>query len=472
MPVETQVVSLLRSELANLFAGSFFLFIALIAFSIAAIHPVKSARVLIWVGVWSGMFGTNELFQSQSVIEALPQSFDAARRMLVVSFSYLILVAATLAFLELTAGTLRRILHVLLAADAVVAVAGITLFLESGSEDALAVYNQVLAVVALAVLLVTLSVPQLSRRFLVLARHRVLTVGTLIFALEALWVNVARPFGWRVPDIYSTLGFAIFLLSIGCAGVELVVADERRLLSLDSELALARQLQFSILPARPPEVAGLRIVAAYEPMTAVAGDFYEFLVIDKHRVGFLVADVSGHGVPAALIASMIKVAAESLIGCAADPAELLRRLGCIMSGHLRGQFVSASYLWIDTESRSARYSAAGHPPLLWSQTVTGSVTPIESNGLIFGVLPECEYPVRNLPVSSGDRFVLYTDGISEPENAAGEAFGDRRLEEVVRDNRLLPATELQKRLLDELRAWHTASLIQHDDITLIVIDVL
>jgi len=99
-------------------------------------------------------------------------------------------------------------------------------------------------------------------------------------------------------------------------------------------------------------------------MTAVAGDFYWFIAVDPTRAGFLVADVSGHGVPAALIASMIKVAMQSVVPCADDPGAVLRGLERALSGQLRGQYVSAAYLWLDTESRKALYSAAGHPPLL------------------------------------------------------------------------------------------------------------
>jgi phosphoserine phosphatase RsbU/P len=147
-------------------------------------------------------------------------------------------------------------------------------------------------------------------------------------------------------------------------------------------------------------------------MTAVAGDFYWFIAVDPNRAGFLVADVSGHGVPAALIASMIKVAMQSALDCADNPVSVLRGLERVLSGQLRGQFVSASYLWLDTESRKALYSAAGHPPLLrWSQ---GKLESIQSNGLIFGVMSGCEYPVREISITSGDRFLLYTDGMIEP----------------------------------------------------------
>ncbi len=97
---------------------------------------------------------------------------------------------------------------------------------------------------------------------------------------------------------------------------------------------------------------------------------------------------------------------------------------------------------------------------------------IESNGLLFGVESDSHYPVCNLSVEQFDRIVLYTDGMTEPENAAGEAFGDRQLERVVRDNPLQPASELSRELLSELRNWQPEATTQQDDITLIVVDVL
>lgn len=145
-------------------------------------------------------------------------------------------------------------------------------------------------------------------------------------------------------------------------------------------MEIARQIQASILPTSVPEVKNLRIAASYRPMAAVAGDFYEFIQLDQHRLGVLVADVSGHGVPAALSASMIKVAVQSVVSCAHDPAEVLRILNRILSGQLRNQFVSAAFLWVDMEIAQALYSAAGHPALLcWRE---GKLQHIESNGLL------------------------------------------------------------------------------------------
>jgi sigma-B regulation protein RsbU (phosphoserine phosphatase) len=204
-------------------------------------------------------------------------------------------------------------------------------------------------------------------------------------------------------------------------------------------------------------------------MTAVAGDFYEFIPVDEHRVGFLVADVSGHGVPAALIASMIKVAMQSLVHCAHRPGEVLSGLNRILYGQMRSQLVSAAYLWLDMENGIALYSAAGHPPLIrWRQ---GSLERIDSNGILIGVVPEADYPVCEIPFDLGDRFLLYTDGIIEPENASGDSFGDRELEEVVRRNQSRSTSELSEDLLAGVRRWQPPSLTQQDDITLIVIDV-
>jgi phosphoserine phosphatase RsbU/P len=132
--------------------------------------------------------------------------------------------------------------------------------------------------------------------------------------------------------------------------------------------------------------------------------------------------------------------------------------------------VSAAYLWVDTERRRAVYSAAGHPPLLHSRG--DKLEQIESNGLLLGVLPDAEYPVYEMAIQAGDRFLLYTDGVSEPENGSGEAFGEHKLEQIVCGNPLRPASELLDKLLAEIRHWQPASAEQKDDITLVAIDVV
>jgi phosphoserine phosphatase RsbU/P len=472
MTSEMQVASLLREEVPNLIASSFFLFTGVMALLIAAVRHSRGVRILIWIGLWSAAYGGRDLAGLPVLISMLPPAFEPARRLLMVCLSYLIIVPATLAFMELTIGALRRVLQVLLITGITVAVAAISWFLISRSQSTFLVYNQWLAVPVLVTLIVASSVPKLSKRYLVLSQHRVLTIGALIFSLEALWVNIARPLNYKVPHVYDIVGFAVLLLSFAYTALEMIIGNERRLLSIENELAIARDLQFSILPSAGPKIPSLSIAAVYEPMTAVAGDFYEFLPIDEHRVGFLIADVNGHGVPAALVASMIKVAAQTVNGCASDPAEVLKCLGNILNHNLRSQLVSAAYLWIDTEAGSARYSAAGHPPLLYWRSQDDVLHRIESNGLLFGMDLESEYPVREIPLAPGDRFLLYTDGVTEPENDAGEPFGDRRLEQVIRDNRSRTVYELSEQLLGEIRTWKKQAIGLHDDITLIAIDIV
>ena len=146
-----------------------------------------------------------------------------------------------------------------------------------------------------------------------------------------------RPLHYQQSGLSSHLAFAVFRLSFGYVAVQITHVSERRLLEIEDELKVARELQFSILPAAVPEVRNLRIAVAYRPMTAVAGDFYEFIPLDGEQVGFLVADATGHGVPAALIASMIKVAMQSVMSCADQPGEVLRGLNRILYGLLRDQ---------------------------------------------------------------------------------------------------------------------------------------
>jgi sigma-B regulation protein RsbU (phosphoserine phosphatase) len=461
----------LRGEVIDIVLGTVFLTVGATACAIAAIRWRRGVRILVWWGIFSGIYGLQKLGQTPTILNVLPHALKSATPYVMTVVMYLLLVSALLAWRDLSLGKLRFLVQLEIFVGLAIAVVGIGTFALGGPANKWMFYNNLLAVLAMLVLLAVVLVPKFSK-FLVVPNHRVLAAATLIFALEVLYTNLGTVLRYRPVPLVDSLGFAVLLFSLGYVALEIMFTNERRLLSIETELETARQIQSSILPASVPELENLRIAASYHPMTAVAGDFYQFVRSDNKHLGILVADVSGHGVPAALISSMIKVGMQSVAVHADDPAQVLGGLNRILSSEAHGQFASAAYVWIDTENREAVYSAAGHPPLLCWRNKRGEMQRIESNGLLFGVEPDSEYPVCSVPLEPSDRLLLYTDGVTETQNAAGEEFGDRQLERVVRDNRLQPASELLRQVLSELQGWRPAAVNQQDDITLIVVDVL
>jgi len=470
--LDVQSRTQLLGDVINLITGTSFVMFGLVAFVVATIRRRASGvRAIVLLGVWTIIYGS-QAFNYNSLLLALePQWMVVGTHYMRAATNYLTLVAGLLTFRELTLGWVRRVLGAMAIVASIIAVLGFGKFVLTHQENWLLAYNELLATVSLLFWPPFLLSPKFARTYSVLRARGVLLVGYAIFGLQALLANLLRPFGSQSNRVFGDLGFGAFILAVGYVAMIGVYASERRLSAIENELALARQLQFSILPSTTPEIRSLRIAAVYEPMTAVAGDFYEFLPIDDYRAGFLVADVSGHGVPAALIASMIKVAAQSVVADASDPSKLMSRLGGILSGQLHSQFISAAYLFIDAEKHVARYSAAGHPPLLFWCAACNAMARIESNGPLFGTPCEPAFPTREIPFGSGDRFVLYTDGFSEPENSGGEAFADGRVAQVLHDNSSRFAAELSVLFLNEIRAWAPPGTLQQDDITFLVIDV-
>ena len=246
----------------------------------------------------------------------------------------------------------------------------------------------------------------------------------------------------------------------------------RQLVAINIELEMARQIQLSILPRNTPKVQGLDIVARYLPMTSVAGDFYDFIVVDEKHVGILVADVSGHGLPSALIASMLQVALTAQAGHASDPARVLSGLNQALCGKFEHNFVTAVYVYVDMEKKSLTYAGAGHPPLLFWRKSAGNVSEVLENGLFLGMFPEATYASVQLPVAGGDRGVLYTDGIPETKNPKEEEFGTARFKRFMESNQGLAVDQFADGLLDELSRFsqQPRGEGQQDDITVLTID--
>jgi serine phosphatase RsbU (regulator of sigma subunit) len=246
----------------------------------------------------------------------------------------------------------------------------------------------------------------------------------------------------------------------------------QQLWHINHELEMARRIQLAILPSEIPKTNGLEIAVRYLPMTAVAGDFYDFIVVDDKHVGILVADVSGHGLAAALIASMLQVSLAAQSAHASDPGRVLVGLNHALCGKFQHHFVTAAYVFIDMEKNLISYAGAAHPPLLVWQRSTRSAVDLMENGLLLGHFPDEVYSTVCFPVESGDRCVLYTDAILETMNSSQEQFGTDRFLRFIENNQELAADPFADSLLSELSRWsgYSQGQGQTDDITLLTID--
>ncbi len=298
---------------------------------------------------------------------------------------------------------------------------------------------------------------------------RTLRIGALIVSVAAVADNLRglKVLAFPGPDL-EPFGFTVLIACLGTVAIWRVIADSQQLVAINRELDIARQIQSSILPQGMPRIRGLTIVSRYRPMTAVAGDFYDFLEIDTERLGILVADVSGHGVPAALIASMVKVAFAAQRDHAENPAAVLAGMNETLCGRLAGQYVTAAYLFIDTRSRMIRYGAAGHPPMLRSARANGAVDEVEQNGLILGFVQNHAYTEMQASLRTGDRFLLYTDGLIEACNGDDDLFGLERLKASLSAAAGMHSEGVTDDLLNTVDKW--SGRPPGDDLTLVLVD--
>jgi sigma-B regulation protein RsbU (phosphoserine phosphatase) len=277
------------------------------------------------------------------------------------------------------------------------------------------------------------------------------------------------------PAGIEPVGLMILLAGLGSIATRRFFDSQTRLGVVEQELAMARQIQTSILPRELPRLAGLDVAVRYVPAAEVAGDFYDFLLAgpgDGRRIGVLAADASGHGVPAALIASMVKVAAAAQKEHAASPARVLSAMSGIFFGQLRGRFVTCAYVFLDLDAGRLAWSNAGHPPPLLLHA--GEVRELGPTGTVLGRLSRAAHGEGTLPLSPGDRLLLFTDGLPEAASPGGEAFGDERLRGFLVEHAELPAEAFASALLARVARWvgrGGEAAAFDDDLTLLVLQV-
>jgi hypothetical protein len=427
---------------------------------------------LIYFGLISILYGIR-LLAKQGVIHALFETTPGTWTLLIWFITCTINVPVGLFIYQFASDAFRRLFRWLIAIQTIFAIFGIFAPFAGVRISKLDPANNVLVLgtVVGAGLIVLFarrdSVPDSS----VSVEIRVMLAGFFIWLLFVLHTNLRSLHILPGQDV-EFLGFFVCVACLGYVAARRTFVNEERLLAINKELEIARQIQSSILPREIPRLAGLDIAARHLPMSAVAGDFYDFLVVDDKRIGVLIADVTGHGVPAALIASMLKVAFAAQSGHADAPARVLTGLNRALCGKFEDHFVTAAYVFIDMQAGVLRYAGAGHPPLLLVSRAAGKARHIEENGLMLGLFPDAAYAAIEIPLSDGDRYLLCTDGVLEAKDANEQEFGRSGSMRFLESNSALRAKPFSDKLIDELSRWSGQATggAQEDDITLVVLD--
>lgn len=296
-----------------------------------------------------------------------------------------------------------------------------------------------------------------------------------------------RGSGWRA---LAGLAAALLLaLVVGRVGREARVEDALEPLPADADSALqkaererlmaefgvARQAQQQMLPAAAPTIPGYSIAATCRPAREVGGDLYDFLTLPNERVGIVVADVSGKGVPAALYMTLTKGLLASVAEHESDPAAILREVNRHLydvCGHK--VFVTMILGVLDPPTRTITYARAGHNPGVWRDSDSRTQTLLRAAGLGLGLnkgrLFDQTLRHESITVGRGDAVLFYSDGITEAMNAAGEEFGEARLLEAVARTDGMTAAQTRDEILAEVGQFLGETAPQ-DDVTLVVVRV-
>ena len=264
------------------------------------------------------------------------------------------------------------------------------------------------------------------------------------------------------------------LLSIIASGSSQVIInarlleDEKQLLAVKEELNIAGKIQKKLLPDVLPDIPGFQVAAHNIPAREVGGDFYDVIPLDGGRFLICLGDVSGKGMPAALLVANLQATIHSLILNHDDPADIVHQTNqLIFQSTTSDKFITFFLGILDTDSHNFLYCNAGHdnPCIL---TADNKYTDLAVGGICLGFLPQFDYSKDVHTFHDGEIIAIYTDGVTEAMNKHEEEFGLERLQKMINANRSMGASDILNKLLNEIET-HVAGEPQMDDITLLIL---
>lgn len=256
---------------------------------------------------------------------------------------------------------------------------------------------------------------------------------------------------------------------------KVAMLEREKISTMEKELSLAKKIQTSLLPKAVPEINFISFGTLYLPMAMVGGDYYDVKKVSDTSFALLVADVSGHGIPAALIASMLKISFQHNEKLLPKPAKLLAALNNDLYNNLDNNFLTAVYAYFDLRKKSVTIVCAGHPPVLIKSQNNEEVIEVKPKGLIVGLDKDTVYEEKKIELKPGDRLLFYSDGITEVNSAGSEGldekeeYGDASFKNFIQLAAALGTREFVSLLVENLFDYSGLDSF-NDDLTMVVVD--
>jgi len=237
------------------------------------------------------------------------------------------------------------------------------------------------------------------------------------------------------------------------------------------EMEIAQEIQMSFLPESTPVIPGVEIAAVNIPAMEIGGDLYDFIPVDPSKWGFVIADVSGKGVSAALFMALSRTLIRASGECEPDPGIVVQNANRMIYENAKSSmFVTTFYAVLDAKKMCFSYVNAGHNPPVIFRGESAEARYLDGRDIALGIVPEVNIAPKVLSLEDGDILVMYTDGVTEAFNTGDEWFGEERLVDFVRRNRTLSAKDILSGLVAEVRSF-AGSAPQSDDLTLVILRV-